>query len=51
MATIRDMDVVCLWMKEAMRRASSEAVGMARDPPGWKSFWTSIRSSVVMIIC
>ena len=32
-----------------MRVASVSAVGMASEPPGWKSFWTSIRRSVVMI--
>lgn len=36
-------------MKEAVRWASAAAEGMARDPPGWKSFWMSIRSRVVMV--
>jgi len=47
---MREMDDMCLRMKEAVRVASVSAVGMASEPPGWKSFWTSIRSSVVILL-
>lgn len=50
MHTMREMELECFFMKDAMRWASSPAAGMARDPPGWKSFWTSMRSRVVMVI-
>ena len=50
MQTIRDIEDECLRMKDAVRLASSLAVGIASDPPGWKSFCISIRSRVVIII-
>ena len=37
-------------MKDAVRVASSLAVGIASDPPGWKSFCISTRSRVVIIV-
>ena len=36
-------------MKDAVRSASEAADGMASEPPGWKSFWMSMRRSVVMV--
>ena len=49
MATMRWMEAAFCLMKEAVRWASVAAEGMARDPPGWKSFWMSIRRRVVMV--
>jgi len=33
-----------------IRSASLSALGTAREPPGWKSFWQSIKRSVVMVV-
>ena len=33
-----------------IRSASLSALGTAREPPGWKSFWQSIKRSVVMVL-
>ena len=47
--TIRDMDDECFVMNATVLFASSIAVGIANEPPGWKSFWTSISNNVVDI--
>lgn len=48
-ATIRCMEVAFFLMKLVILSASLSASGTARDPPGWKSFWQSIRRSVVIV--
>lgn len=45
---MRSMERALRLMKDAVRSASVLADGMASEPPGWKSFWMSMRSSVVM---
>ena len=47
---MRSMEEALRRMKDAVRSASEAADGMAREPPGWKSFWMSMRRRVVMVL-
>lgn len=47
---MRSIERALRLMKEAVRSASESADGMASEPPGWKSFWMSIRRRVVMLL-